>query len=431
MRHGHGALMSPHGVILFAMRSSDLRLITRGLVLILLFAQAALVSCSRQPVEQHPTLDPAGGEQGGTQETPVLEVAGFFDNEEMTLFLRHPTTNPSWYHQVLVFEGGEWVRRGSGADGPDRDGFYEDRISILWDDGLVENFATLGGYVAVHEGMRATRSAAAAEDVRRHPHLGGELGESDVRKFIAESREERPDTPLWAAVRSQVELDELRAQGHFLDLWQWRAHRGNPVGFADNGYVLDYRHSSEGRSAYSTNFDSDAGLPLMMFDPEQTGKRALRLEKLLAREYGQEDLYFLAEDFAIPFDPDHDWQEGDALPHRLLREPEGSRGAIRAEGAHRDGAWRVRLTRSMESPNPLDSIAFEAGAVYHVAFSVHADSTGAIHHLVSHPVTVGFDAEADIVLTRHTGEGTPSPEDLEWQRLTLFLPSDPTPAPEE
>ena len=288
MRHGHGALMSPHGVILFAMRSSDLRLITRGLVLILLFAQAALVSCSRQPVEQHPTLDPAGGEQGGTQETPVLEVAGFFDNEEMTLFLRHPTTNPSWYHQVLVFEGGEWVRRGSGADGPDRDGFYEDRISILWDDGLVENFATLGGYVAVHEGMRATRSAAAAEDVRRHPHLGGELGESDVRKFIAESREERPDTPLWAAVRSQVELDELRAQGHFLDLWQWRAHRGNPVGFADTGYVLDYRHSSEGRSAYSTNFDSDAGLPLMMFDPEQTGKRALRLEKLLAREYGQE-----------------------------------------------------------------------------------------------------------------------------------------------
>ena len=356
-----------------------------------------------------------------------MRVAAVFNDEEIQLRFEYPTDTPSWYHQYLVYTDGEWVRMGSGSDGRDEHGFYEDRISVLWDDGSVRNFEQLGGYATVHPGMRSTRSEVDSEDVRNHPYLGEEqLGRSDVRKFILESRD--PDAgalEAWHSVRSQEELQELRENGVFLDLWQWRAHRSNPIGYADNGYVLDYRHSSSGRGMYTDNLD-DSGNPLWMYNAEQTGFPALRLERLKEQAYTQDDEYFLSESNAQPFDPDHDWQEGDALPHRLLREPEGSRAAIRAEGRHRDGAWQVRLTRSLESPNPLDSKSFEEGQVLHVAFAVHTGS-GARHHLVSLPLSFGFNTEAEI--TAKKVEGSLDAAEVKWAEVDLFDPGDPTPEP--
>jgi len=368
-----------------------------------------------------------GDEENGLE---TLLVAGYLHDDEIHLHLVFPTEQPHWYHQYWVYQGDEWVRYGSGSEGPDPDGLYEDRISILWDDGKVGNFAQLGGYTTVHEGMRSTRSEMSSSEVESHPYLGGELGRSDVRKFIRESREEDGSEPLWASVRSPDELAEMRENGVFLDLWQWRAHRSHPVGFADNGYVLEYRHSSEGRSMYTTNQDSETGKPLKMFDPEKTGFMALRLEGLRNREYGQDDPYFLNETSAVPFDPDHNWEVGDAIPQRLLREPDDSRGAIRAAGSYHDGAWRIVLTRSLESPNPLDSKTFAPGDVFNAAFAVHSGGVGARHHLVSVPVTMGFDTEAEITLPFLDDPPANPEEDLRWVTLNLFNPGDPTPARE-
>lgn len=211
----------------------------------------------------------------------------------------------------------------------------------------------------------------------------------------------------------------------FLDLWQWRAHRSHPVGFADNGYVLDYRHGSSGRSMYSTNFDRETDTPLKMYDAHKSGFHALRLEKLLTGEYGQDDWYFLAEDFAVDFDPDHNWVNGDTLPRRILRQPQGSRGAIRASGGYSDGAWEIRLTRSMEAPDPRDSMSFIPGSTYTAAFAVHTGATGGRHHLVTVPVTVGLDAEATIVATKTAGDINAAT--TEWLTIPLFDPGDPTP----
>ncbi len=177
---------------------------------------------------------------------------------------------------------------------------------------------------------------------------------------------------------------------------------------------------------YVTNEDPEVGGPRMMFDPEITGFRALRFDKLVAREYGQDDRYFLDESFAVALDADHAWQDGDALPHRLLRQPDGSRGAIRAEGRHSDGAWRVRLTRSLASPNPMDSLAFVPGETYNAAFAVHTGSVGGSNHWVSPPVKVGFAADAEIRFERVAGE-CPAEADLAWHDLPLFRPADPTP----
>lgn len=362
-----------------------------------------------------------------SEQTPgILHIAGHITDEDVIIHFRFPTDSPSWYHQYWIRRGDAWVRYGSGTNGPDEHGFYEDRISIMWCDGSVADFSTLGGFTTVHPGMRHTRSQADPDDVRNHPHLGDQLGRTDVRKFIRESRDPSADGPLWKNILPPDELMELRQTGRFLDLWQWRAHRSNPVGFADNGYILEYRLNSQGRPMFTTNQNPETGEPLMMFDPEKTGFRALRLEKLTAKKYSQQDLYYLKKSTATPYDPDHPWTEGDAIPQRLLQQPDGSRGAIRARGEYTDGAWHVRLTRTLESPNPLDSLEFQRGKTYTAAFSVHTGGVGGGDHLVSMPVTIGFGTNATIRLDHHP-QNAPEASNLNWQKLHLFHPGDPTP----
>lgn len=174
-------------------------------------------------------------------------------------------------------------------------------------------------------------------------------------------------------------------------MWQWRAHRSHPVGKADNGLVLHYRLSADGRGMYTTNWDDEAGQPAWMYDPDQTGFHALEWERLVGQGYGQDDPYFLSEDHAVAFDPDHDWREGDVIPQRLLRAPSGSRGAIDASGGYRDGAWQVRLTRTLTAPDPLDSKTLTSGGRYTVAFAVHTGGYGARWHRVSLPLTLHLD----------------------------------------
>lgn len=156
--------------------------------------------------------------------------------------------------------------------------------------------------------------------------------------------------------------------------------------------MLEYRLPAEGRRTYADNWDGEVERPLWMFDPAVAGHRAPDLERLLARGYSQDDAYFLAEKNALPFDPNLDWREGETLPAVYLRRPEGSRSSVRARGRHEDGAWHVRLTRSLEAPDLLDGKSFRPGHTYDVQFSVHTRATAARWHLVSMPMTLGFGA---------------------------------------
>lgn len=351
-----------------------------------------------------------------------LHVAATFDDDKFRLHYHYETDSPSWYHQYWRYEDGDWVRYGSGAPGPDEHGLYEDRISMMLDDGSVDGFDRYGGWMLIHEGMRTLTSAADEDQVTDHPKLGEGMGRSDVRKYLPQSRDvDDPGDLSWDAIRDDDELAELQDDGVFLDLWQWRAHRSHPMGVADNGYVLHYRLSSQGRSMFTDNWDDEAGQPAYMFDPDTTGRRALDWDALVNREYGQDDPYFIAEHNAVPFDPEHDWQEGDVIPQRFLRQPDGSRGAIRADGGYEDGNWRITLTRTMEAPNRLDSKTLAPGETYNVAFAVHSGSVGARWHRVSLPQTLGLDVdEADVVAVRTDGE--PDEDALKWTEIPLIYP---------
>ncbi len=349
---------------------------------------------------------------------PELQVAAVFNDEQIQIRYRYENDEPSWYHQVLRYEDGRWVRYGSGEPGEDPYRLYEDRISMMLDDGSVEGFDRFGGFMTVHQGMRSLADPIPAEQVRAHSWLGETLGRSDVRKFLPQSRDvQDPSEVNWDKVKGEAELAQMRADGVFLDLWQWRAHRSNPLGYADNGYVLEYRHSSDGQGMFVTNWDAQSETPRWMFDPEQVGHHALDWARLTARGYSQDDAYFLAESNAVPFDPNHQWQEGDVIPQRFLRSPEGSRGAIKADGRWQDGAWEVTLTRSLEAPNPLDSKTLRPGEVYNVSFAVH-EASGARWHKVSLPLTLGLEANADIVARRVDGplDGV----ELDWHTVRLI-----------
>lgn len=355
------------------------------------------------------------------REVHTLRVAVIYNDEELQIRYEFPTSQPSWYHDYFVYRSGEWTRGdSSGMAGPLASGLYEDRISVMLDDGSVPDFSKYGAYIVSHPGIRSHPDAPGVEEIATS--FIGERGmDLEVNKFVPESRHTDSDEPIWRAARSEEELMELRQRGVFLNTWQWRAHRSNPIGYADQGYVLDYRHSSGGTGMYFTNWDSETNQPRYMHDPSVTGIHALRIERLLARLYSQDDPYFLSTETAVPFDPDHEWREGDAIPRRVLREPSGSRGSIRAKGRHTDGAWRVRVTRTLEAPDPLDSKTLRDGGVYNVQFAVHTGSTGAHWHLVSMPIKLGLTAPGHLVASRVNGP-LDDAQPTQWLELPVAYP---------
>ena len=351
--------------------------------------------------------------------TMPLQVQAAHNGEQIFFRYRWPAEQAHVYHDMLRYQEGEWIRHGTSPIGPDLDNTYEDRVTMLVDDGGVPQFGRYGGYITAGDQMRYFTNSASPADVQSHPHLGETLGQNDVRKYLPETRSDQQD---W---RSVIDADQLAAQreaGYFLDLWHWRAGRSNPIDVSDDQWVGEFRFGDSGSGPYTTNWDGENTQPRWMFDPEATDRHALRWEDVEANRFDFEGLYYLAEDFATEFDPDHDWQEGDVIPRRLLRQPSGSRGDIAVHGQARweEGYWDVTLVRDMDTRSPLDDKAFREQGIYDIGVAVHRDATGSRWHYVSHPYTLGLGREADIQAMAFEGDSPDWADD--WLEMTLFYP---------
>lgn len=342
----------------------------------------------------------------------TLQVKAAYNEDDIFWRFEWDAPEASWYHDSLVYRDGEWAREGRSPVGPEEFGLYEDRLTFFVDDGSVEFFAQYGGFITIVSDMRFMTRDVSTDEAQQH------IGRDDVRKFLPDTRTDPHD---WRTLRPEEELEALHETGYFLDLWHWRAHRANPIGFADDQYVSWYRLSDEGDSPWLINWDEEAGQPTHMFDPELTGQHAMRWERIIERGYTQDDHYYLSTETAVPFDPDHQWQEGDVLPRRVLREPTGSRGDIWATGVWDEGKWKVDLVRALDTGNPRDDKILMPLGKYDVAFAVHAQSTGSRWHYVSMPFTLGLDREADIRATRFNGDA-PDWDEIEWTEIKLFYP---------
>jgi hypothetical protein len=350
--------------------------------------------------------------------TIPLQVKAAYNGDKMFFRYRWPAKEPHIYHDLMKFQDGKWERYGKSVPGPQSQGIYEDRVAMLVDDGAVPEFEKYGGYITIGDRMRFFTHEAKKEEVEAHPYLGKKK-QVEVGKHLPETRANIAD---WKSVVPETQLQAQRQAGYFLDLWHWRAHRSSPIDKSDDQVIAEARYGDEGKGPFFDNWDKDKKQPKLMFDPAKVGKAALNWDDIANRQLGFDDLYYLREDQAKPYDPKHAWKVGDTLPRRVLRPGEGSRADISVHGQARwkDGYWDVTLVRKMDTGHPLDDKAFVDNRVYTVAFSVHRDAFGSRWHYVSLPQRLGLNRQADFKAARFDGAQPKWEQD--WQNVTLFYP---------
>ena len=344
-------------------------------------------------------LEPAPIE--GKNGTVPLSLQVAYDKDSAYFRFQWKTRNsyPGEAYPFLRFDGKEWKPYGNQRlAGAVRKGeqpaVYEDRLSIMIDDGGVPGFVNQGCWQTCHNGMRDAPNQAATADVQANPMLKA-LKKNDVRKYLPSTRTD----PLasWDKGKSLDEIAKLKAAGGFLELMQWRAHRSNPVGMADDGYVLEYRNFDAGKNMFSSNLDPKTKQPKFMYDPKKGGKRALAIGDIRKTSTAM-----LPGRNAVPFDPKAGWKVGDLVSQYVVdgKYAEGSAADNRqAKGVWKGGTWTVVWARPRNLTN-ADDKALQDDKAYNFAFAVHDDNMTSRGHHVSFPVTVGFGAKAEIEATR-------------------------------
>ncbi len=337
----------------------------------------------------------------GKQPTINLAFQIAYDDENVYMRARWKTRNPhpGEAHPFKRFNGKEWEHYGypkldKVVQEGKQPGIYEDRFSILVDDGSVPNFDTQGCWLSCHDGQRDMQGKAGKAEVKAHPILGDQgLKKKDVRKYLPSTRTDAN----WANTKSREEIDRIMAAGGFLDLMQWRGHRSNPVGMADDFYVLEYRLMDDGKGPFSSNWDKAKKQPKYMYDAAKYGSNATRLEQIRAKPTG-----LVREKNATPFDPNLSWKEGDLIPAYVTSREDAKGSAAdnsNATGTWKDGMWTVVWTRPLNLTNPDDK-TLKSGGRYTFGFAVHDDNLTTRGHHVSWPMSVGLGVEADIVATK-------------------------------
>jgi hypothetical protein len=289
------------------------------------------------------------------------------------------------------FDGKDWkVYGGPRLDKAVQEGkqppIYEDRMSMMLDDGKVPGFAQQGCWLTCHDGERDIKTAT-KEEVADNAAMKA-YKKDDVRKYLPDTRTNPSD---WRTGKSVEEIAKIKAAGGFVDLIQWRAHRSNPVGMADDGYVLEWRNFDAGKKMFDSNLDKETKQPKFMLDATKFGAKAVTADQV-----GKKNNFLTKGVNAVPFDPKAGWKEGDMLPRYVTTsEVSGSAGDNKATGSWKNGMWTVVLTRPLGLANDDDK-SLKAGGVYNVGFAVHDDNITTRGHHVSFVKTLGLGAKADI-----------------------------------
>ncbi len=334
--------------------------------------------------------------------TKELDVRIGFNDEKIHFRFEWVQPDPGgWIHDMLVYLDGEWRQfadpspwAGSGEH-PEHTGYYEDRVSFLLDDGSVRGFEEFGGWLTAHAGMRSLPDAVDEETVRAHDHFGDDgLGKTDIRKYLPQACEGPWWENDWQRMRRPEEIAALKAEGVFVDLPMWRAHRSDPTGYGTDHHVLDYRHSDQGQNTYGTQaWDPEQG-PELMWNPSVVDAGALDYHAIREGDIPTqgEDVYTLHEDDAVPFDPAVAEWDGAMIPRRPLRDPYGSAADWLASGTWEDGRWVVEMSRALSTDHPADTTQLAPGNAYTWTPAVH-HGAGKRWHWAGFPYKLGLGVE--------------------------------------
>ncbi len=330
---------------------------------------------------------PVAGKEGYKD----LKVQAAYDDKNAYLRFQWKTQNgyPGTEHQYLRFDGKEWKVWGyPKLDKIVQDrkmiGIYEDRMSIMIDDGSVPGFAKQGCWLSCHDGQRDMPKQFTKEEVAANPLLTA-IKKSDVRKYLPESRTDPLD---WKTGKTVEEIAKIKAAGGFVDLIQWRAHRSYAVGMADDGYVLEWRLGDAGKDMFGGNADDKTHSPKFMWDEKKVGYKSITVDQL-----HKSDHFLIREKNAVPFDPNAGWKEGDLIPDYIIsrEDAKGSAADNNAIASWKDGMWTVVMIRPLGLTNSDDK-ALKAGGVYNIGFGAHDDNITTRGHHVSFVKTLALGA---------------------------------------
>ena len=328
-----------------------------------------------------------------------LKVQAAYDSKNVYLRFQWQTLNahPGTEHQYLRFDGKEWKVWGfPKLDKIVQDGkmqaIYEDRMSVMLDDGKVPGFDKQGCWLSCHDGQRDMPKQFTKSEIEANALMKA-IKRNDVRKYLPATRTDPSD---WKSGKTVEEINRIKADGGFVELFQWRAHRSYPVGMADDGYVLDYRLVDAGKGPFTWNVDRKTMTPKFMFDAAKVGAKALALEDV---GNASKPHALIREDNAVAYDPAAGWKKGDVLPGRLLSRADASGSAadnadVRGEWV--DGQWTVLWTRKLDTGHAADDKALKPGSVVNVGFAVHDDNVTTRFHHVSFPLTLGVGTKGTI-----------------------------------
>lgn len=334
---------------------------------------------------------PVKGKNGSVD----LNVQAAYDAKNAYIRLQWKTMNayPGTEHQYLRFDGKEWKVYGypkldKVVQEGKQPGIYEDRISIMIDDGKVANFAKQGCWLTCHDGQRDMPKQFTPDEVKANALLSA-IKKNDVRKYLPATRNDPSD---WKSGKSVEDIAKLKADGAFVDLIQWRAHRSNAVGMTDDGYVLEFRNSDAGKDMFSGNADAKTHQPKFMWDEKKVGYKSITEEQLRKGPH-----FLVREQNAVPFDPNAGWKAGDLIPDYVVSR-EDAKGSAADNGGiatWKDGVWTLVIVRPLGLKNDDDK-ALSEGGVYNVGFAAHDDNITTRGHHVSFVRTLGFGVKADI-----------------------------------
>ena len=363
-------------------------------------SQRACITCHE---DEEKTLGDKIVKGGPLEPTPIkgkngtvgLKVQVGYDAKNAYFRFQWKTQNPygGTEHQYLRFDGKDWKIHGypkldKVVQEGKQPGIYEDRMTMMIDDGKVPGFAQQGCWLTCHDGQRDMAKQFTADEVKANALLTA-IKKSDVRKYLPSTRSDPSD---WKTGLSIEEIAKIKAAGGYVDLIQWRAHRSHAVGMADDGYVLEFRNSDAGKDMFGSNADAKTHAPRFMWDEKKMGYKSITEAQLRKGDH-----FLIREQNAVPFDANAGWKAGDMIPDYVSSREDASGSAAdnNAIASWKDGLWSVVLIRPLGLTN-ADDKALKEGGVYNVGFAVHDDNITTRGHFVSFVRTVGFGAKAEI-----------------------------------
>ena len=137
-----------------------------------------------------------------------------------------------------------------------------------------------------------------------------------------------------------------------VDTWQWKATRGNPVGFVHDKHLIyqdvanlsdltkkwSGRKGDQGNDPYIENKIQSSGLPNYMHITDPDGNAG----------YPSFDYEM------VPFDESATFSDGATIPGVFLRDPNGSGADVLTKGVYSNGGWFVEVKRLRNTGNGDD-----------------------------------------------------------------------------